>query len=192
MKWERIVFLRKKYLFFWHPTKDILDIDSHCPYLLSGGTTPIYYLGKPPAIKLNAKIPYLLFGETTSHLTSFKNFKNHTKFKQHSINIKNYTAHPHDMVHVPAKFWENTAMLSSYSAKTRRDRHGRVSKNISRPGPSVRREITQQIYVCKQNPHTMYRYVIRSKSKMLENLLNKRPLGLTAPLSNCLCYTNDI
>ena len=21
---------------------------------------------------------------------------------------------------------------------------------------------------------------------------NKRPLGLTAPLSNCLCYTNDI
>ena len=30
--------------------------------------------------------------------------KNHTKFKQHSINIKNYTAHPHDMLHVPAKF----------------------------------------------------------------------------------------
>ena len=22
--------------------------------------------------------------------------------------------------------------------------------------------------------------------------INKRPLGLTAPLSNCLCYTNDI
>ena len=33
-----------------------------------------------------------------------------SKFKQHSINIKNYTAHPHDMVHVPAKFWENTSM----------------------------------------------------------------------------------
>ena len=32
------------------------------------------------------------------------------KFKQHSINIKNYTAHPHDMVHVPAKFRENTSM----------------------------------------------------------------------------------
>ena len=31
------------------------------------------------------------------------------KFK-HSINIKNYTAHPHDLVHVPAKFRENTAM----------------------------------------------------------------------------------
>ena len=32
------------------------------------------------------------------------------KFKQHSINIKNYTAHPHDLVHVPAKFRENTSM----------------------------------------------------------------------------------
>ena len=32
------------------------------------------------------------------------------KFKQHSINIKNYTAHPHDLVHVPAKFRENTAL----------------------------------------------------------------------------------
>ena len=36
--------------------------------------------------------------------------KIHKKFKQHSINIKNYTAHPHHLVHVPAKFWENTAM----------------------------------------------------------------------------------
>ena len=27
--------------------------------------------------------------------------KIHKKFKQHSINIKNYTAHPHDLVHVP-------------------------------------------------------------------------------------------
>ena len=27
-----------------------------------------------------------------------------------NINIKNYTAHPHDMVHTPAKFRENTAM----------------------------------------------------------------------------------
>ena len=32
------------------------------------------------------------------------------KFKQHSINNKNYTVHPHDMVHVPAKFRENTSM----------------------------------------------------------------------------------
>ena len=47
-------------------------------------------------------------------------FKTKTKFlihkkfikisKKHSINIKNYTAHPHDLVHVPAKFRENTAM----------------------------------------------------------------------------------
>ena len=36
--------------------------------------------------------------------------KIHKKFKQHSINIKNYTAHPHDMVHIPAKFRENTSM----------------------------------------------------------------------------------
>ena len=32
------------------------------------------------------------------------------KIKQHPINIKNYTAHPHDMVHIPAKCQENTAM----------------------------------------------------------------------------------
>ena len=31
-------------------------------------------------------------------------------FTPNSINIKNYTAHPHDMVHVPAKFGENTSM----------------------------------------------------------------------------------
>ena len=37
-----------------------MDIDSHCPYLLSGQTTFHFY------------IPYLLFGETTSHLTSIK------------------------------------------------------------------------------------------------------------------------
>ena len=43
------------------------------------------------------------------------------KFKQHSSNIKNYTTHPHDMVHVPAKFRENTSMRFSYSAKTKRD-----------------------------------------------------------------------
>ena len=32
------------------------------------------------------------------------------KFQQHSINIKNNTAHPHDLVHIPAKFRLNTAM----------------------------------------------------------------------------------
>ena len=33
----------------------------------------------------------------------FSIFKKFIKFKQHSINIKNYTAHPHDLVHVSAK-----------------------------------------------------------------------------------------
>ena len=36
----------------------------------------------------------------------FKYLKIHKKFKQ----FKNYTAHPHHLVHVPAKFRENTAM----------------------------------------------------------------------------------
>ena len=40
----------------------------------------------------------------------FQYLKIHKTFKEHSINIKNYTAHPHDMVHVPAKFWENISM----------------------------------------------------------------------------------
>ena len=39
------------------------------------------------------------------NITFFSIFK---KFKQHFINIKNYTAHPPDIVHVPAKFRENT------------------------------------------------------------------------------------
>ena len=44
------------------------------------------------------------------------------KFKQNSINIKNYTAHPHDMVHVPAKFRENTSMRFWVTVgKTKRD-----------------------------------------------------------------------
>ena len=45
------------------------------------------------------------------YLFNFFNIsKIHKKLKQHSINIKNYTAHPHDMVHIPAKFRENTSM----------------------------------------------------------------------------------
>ena len=36
--------------------------------------------------------------------------KIHEKFKQHPINIKNYTAHRHDMVHIdpPGKFRGNS------------------------------------------------------------------------------------
>ena len=53
------------------------------------------------------------------------------KFKQHSINIKNYTAHPHDLVHVPAKFQENQSMRLWVTVRC----------NISRPRPSALREI---------------------------------------------------
>ena len=42
------------------------------------------------------------------YLILFNILKIPKKLKQHSINIKNYTAHPHDMVHAPAKFRENT------------------------------------------------------------------------------------
>ena len=56
---------------------EILDIDSHCPYLLSG--------------------------EITFHLGALFNISIiHKKFKQYPINIKIYATHPHDMVHVPA------------------------------------------------------------------------------------------
>ena len=33
---------------------------------------------------------------------------------------------------------------------------------------------------------------IHMEKQLLKKCLNKRPLGLTAPLSNCLCYTNDV
>ena len=39
----------------------------------------------------------------------FQYLKIHKKFKQHSINIKNYTAHPHDMVHV--SFWDTCIIM---------------------------------------------------------------------------------
>ena len=43
-------------------------------------------------------------------LTFFLTKNSLKKIKQHIINIKNYTAHPNDMVHVPVKFRENAAM----------------------------------------------------------------------------------
>ena len=52
---------------------------------------------------------------------SFNISKIHKKFKQHSINIKNYTAYPQDMVHVPAKFQENRLMRFRVGAKTKHD-----------------------------------------------------------------------
>ena len=82
--------------------------------------------------------------------------------QQHSINIKNYTAHPHDLVHVPAKFRENASMrfrvtvrkLNVTDGQTDGQTDGRTDRrtdrqrqtdggrcNISRPGPSAPREI---------------------------------------------------
>ena len=56
----------------------ILDIDSHCPYLLSGETT--FQLTSCQ----NSLLVYLRFGETTSHLTSkwrgtLQYFQSHVK-----------------------------------------------------------------------------------------------------------------
>ena len=76
----------------------------------------------------------------------FNIYKIH-KFKQHSINIKNYTAHPHDMVHVPAKFRENTSMRFWVTVRKLNVTDGRTDRgrcNISRPGPSAPREIINQ------------------------------------------------
>ena len=74
---------------------DILDRDSHCPYLLSGKLNHLSL----STIWRN----YLPF----NHILSSKI---HKIFKQHPINIKNYTALPYDMVQVPVKFRENTDM----------------------------------------------------------------------------------
>ena len=46
----------------------ILDIDSYCPYLLSGETT--CHLARGCIAYIDSHYPYLLFRETTSHLTS--------------------------------------------------------------------------------------------------------------------------
>ena len=59
-------------------------------------------------MKREKNLKYLKKNNLILFYSIFK--KIHKKFKQHSINIKNYTAHPHDMVHIPAKFRENTSM----------------------------------------------------------------------------------
>ena len=48
--------------------------------------------------------------EIYSRITSKHCFSIFQKFIKIPINIKIYTAHPHDMVHVPGKSLENTAM----------------------------------------------------------------------------------
>ena len=47
---------------------------------------------------------------TVSEGAFFNISKIHKNVEQHLNNIKNHTAHPHGMVHVPAMFRENTAM----------------------------------------------------------------------------------
>ena len=50
--------------------------------------------------------------------------KNHKKFKQHPINIKNYTPQPHDIVYIRAKFRRNTDIrLRVTVRKQKGDRH---------------------------------------------------------------------
>ena len=74
----------------------------------------------------------------------FKYLKIHKKFKQHSINIKNYTAHPHDLVHVPAKFRENTAMRFWVTVRKLNVTDGQTDGgrcNISRPRDDIWRKL---------------------------------------------------
>ena len=67
--------------------------------------------------------------------------KIHNKFKQYPINIKNYTAHPHDMVHVPAKFRENTAMsFELFTVQKLNVMDGQTEGGVSiSPVPGLRR-----------------------------------------------------
>ena len=76
------------------------------------------------------------------NLIFFNILKIHKKFKEHSINIKNYIVHSHDMVHILAMFRENTSMrfrvtVRKLNVTDRQTDRGRC--NISRPGPSARR-----------------------------------------------------
>ena len=62
--------------------------------------------------------------------------------------MKNYTAHPHDLVHVPAKFRENTSMRFRVTVRklnvTDRRTDGRGHCYISRPRPPAPREIIKK------------------------------------------------
>ena len=130
---------------------NIMDIDCNCPSLLFGETTSHltskwrgtfqYFFNVENSIKRESerivfltKIhtppppPHFFYtkfffnvGNSMKRAENLKYWKKKyiffsifkkfiKKIKQHSINIKNYTAHPHDMVHVPAKFRENTSM----------------------------------------------------------------------------------
>ena len=120
---------------------------SHCLHLLSGETTStvsVYYLVN------HFQCFCLIYSETTAMGTysKWRGIFQYFKFHKHPINVKNYTAHRHDMVHVPAKF---TVMPRRVTVRKRNVTDGQTDGwtdwrtgrfNISRPGPSTWREIT--------------------------------------------------
>ena len=89
-------------------------------------STKIFFVdtGVPPGIFLHHFIYFFVdvgnsikrdgnmkYWKTKSKIFFFSIFKKFIKkIKQHYINIKNYTAHPHEMVHAPAKFWEHISI----------------------------------------------------------------------------------
>ena len=85
----------------------------------------------------------------------FNILKIHNKFKQHSIYIKNYTAHPHDLVHIPVKFRENTAMRFWVTVRklnvTARRTDGRALQYLPSPGLRRRREIKMTFRAIQPN-----------------------------------------
>ena len=128
MKWERIVFLKKK-------------IPPPPPGIFIFYTNFLFFFNVGNSMKREENMKY--WEKKNLNFLFFSIFK---KFI-------NYTAHPHGMVHVPAKFRENTAMrfwvtvrklnVTDRRTDRRTDRQtdgGRC--NISRPGPSAPREIT--------------------------------------------------
>ena len=96
----------------------------HGLYLLFGETTPTVYL---------------LSGETTAKGTHNKwrivqNFIK--KIKQHPINNKNYTSHPHDMVHIPAQFRRNIPMRIRVTVWKRNMTDGQMDRRTFQYLPS--------------------------------------------------------
>ena len=89
--------------------EDIMDIDSNCLDLLFGETTShLTSKWRGHFSKKNVNVENSIKREMRKNCFSKKQTSLPPPLKFH--HIKNYTAHPHDMVHAPAKFWENTAM----------------------------------------------------------------------------------
>ena len=105
------------------------------------------------------------------HPNNIKNYTAHPHDMVHipPINIKKYTAHPQDMVHIPAKFRENTVMrvwvtVRKLNVTDRRTDWGRF--NISHPGPLERREIKITFRANQLNP-PFYRSSILSRGSTM-------------------------